>query len=125
MLLELQRRKWPTLEVGPLATWRKRDIVEAFLRRSLTRGRRSQTPASEEDRDAAAGGNSSRTFLTGIDACADEASTLPGSGALESEDREGIDWSREGSWLGYKSMGRRQLVLFPSMIEKIVKRCTN
>ncbi|CAM9446758.1 unnamed protein product, partial [Ectocarpus sp. 12 AP-2014] len=36
VLMELSRRKWPTLELGPLQTWRKRDIVEAFLRRSLS-----------------------------------------------------------------------------------------
>lgn len=95
VLMELSRRKWPTLELGPLQNWRKRDIVEAFLKRSLTRRR-----LSAGDRQDARGKRlpgSAATFITGMD-------TMGGDDEPTAQDT---------------SPG---LVLFPSMIEKILSK---
>lgn len=92
--MELSRRKWPTLELGPLQNWRKRDIVEAFLRRSLL-GHRTHTEDHQDPRGTRRG--SAVTFLTGVE-------TLDG----------GDEPTAQGSPPG--------LVLFPSMIESILSK---
>lgn len=110
--MELSRRKWPTLDIGPLETWRKRDILEAFLKRSLA-GRSTGEPPPPLEND---GSNpqtqqqqqqqGSGTFLTGVDVTDDRGITL----AADS------DAGRVG--LG----GDGGLVLFPSMVESILLR---
>lgn len=108
VLMELSRRKWPTLEVGPLQTWRKRDIVEAFLKRSFTGrtiGEPSPLRAAEYNQDAAQtqSQGSSATFITGVDVMEDGASVAV---------NVGDDLGQRNSAPG--------LVLFPSMIESIL-----
>ncbi|CAM9111400.1 unnamed protein product, partial [Laminaria digitata] len=113
VLMELSRRKWPTLDIGPLETWRKRDILEAFLKRSLS-GRSTGEPPPPLEND---GSNpqtqqqqqqqqqqGSGTFLTGVDVTDDRGITF----AADS------DTGRVG--LG----GDGGLVLFPSMVESIL-----
>lgn len=97
VLMELSRRRWPVLDVSPLQDWRKRDIVEAFSRRSIV-GRRSSWGEEAPPSDATWGSKMMRrmpTFLTGMNFEEDAASeyTLkPG------------------------------LVLFPSMVERILSK---
>lgn len=113
--MELSRRKWPTLELGPLQTWRKRDIVEAFLRRSLS-GTRTQesvpSTANSEGRKKTQHRSEDGIFLTGVDMTENGTVGL-GTGTVTSSVTPG--GSREqGSPPG--------LVLFPSMIESILSK---
>lgn len=121
VLMELSRRKWPTLELGPLQTWRKRDIVEAFLKRSLT-GRATGEPPSpftavgyNQDAVQTQPHGSSTTFITGVDVMDDGAIGLSADITAAGVSADIGDDSRErGSALG--------LVLFPSMIESILSK---
>lgn len=123
--MELQRRKWPTLEVGPLEVWRKRDIVEAFLKRSLA-GQCS--PAGPPPSGIGGGGRgtgilptTSTTFLTAVDFASKE-------GALEDpwslNNGGGAAGGGDGRTTGgkFSMWGETGLVLFPSMVESIVCR---
>lgn len=118
--MELSRRKWPTLELGSLQTWRKRDIVEAFLRRSLTgwstgeefppRGRKSCQGAGQAQPQG-----STATFLTGVDITDDGTTGLSmGIAASGVPADDGDERIEHGSPPG--------LVLFPSMIENILSK---
>ncbi|CAM9179945.1 unnamed protein product [Ectocarpus fasciculatus] len=113
VLMELSRRKWPTLELGPLQTWRKRDIVEAFLRRSFS-GRRTQesvpSTANSEGRTKTPHSSEEGIFLTGVDMTENGTIGL-GTGTVTSSVTPG------GSRKQDSSPG---LVLFPSMIESIL-----
>lgn len=117
--MELSRRKWPTLDIGPLETWRKRDILEAFLKLSLARRNTGEPPPLANDPLPLANGGSdtqmqqtqkgqeSSTFLTGVDVTDDRGTTFA------------ADDSNAGRvGLG----GGGGLVLFPSMIESILLR---
>ncbi|CAM9511324.1 unnamed protein product, partial [Ectocarpus sp. 13 AM-2016] len=114
VLMELSRRKWPTLEVGPLQTWRKRDIVEAFLRRSLS-GTRTQasipSTANSDCRPKPPHASSKEgIFLTGVDMKENGTIGL-GTGTVTSNVTPGGSGERGAS---------PGLVLFPSMIESIL-----
>lgn len=116
--MELQRRKWPTLEVGPLETWRKRDIIEAFLKRSLAGASDGSLPAANGGRDVETQ-QGSLTFLTDVD-LVDGGTT----GGLWSEitgvaSDTGTNATVGG---GFKRRSEPGLVLFPSMIESILSR---
>lgn len=114
--MELSRRKWPTLEVGPLETWRKRDIVEAFLKRSLA-WRRAGAPPSprvNEGRDAETQPHGSVTFLTGVDFVDD--------GSIGFAGETGGVSSTQAADGGFKTCRAPGLALFPSMIESILSR---
>lgn len=116
--MELQRRKWPTLEVGPLETWRKRDIIESFLKRSLAGASAGEPPATTDDRDVETQ-QGSVTFLTDVD-IVDGGRT----GGLWSE-ITGVasDMGSNATMGGGLNMrGAPGLVLFPSMIESILSR---
>lgn len=109
--MELSRRKWPTLDIGPLETWRKRDILEAFLKLSLARRSTGEPPPLANDGSGAQiqqqqKGQESATFLTGVDV---------------TEDR-GTTFATEDSNAGRVGLGGGGLVLFPSMIESILLR---
>lgn len=152
VLMELQRRKWPTLEVGPLEGWRKRDIVEAFLKRSLTgtseptessalrpTNVNSATPGSSGG-DGGATAQISKTFLTGVDFVVDAGITgntmhLHSRGEAQCGDCGGGGGGGEGGEGGdadggsgkipggyFKICDKPGLVLFPSMVERIVSR---
>lgn len=107
--MELSRRKWPTLDIGPLETWRKRDIVEAFLKRSLV-GRSTgeltslanESSGTQRQQQQQQG---SAAFLTGVDVT----------------DDRGISFSADSD-AGRASLAVGGLVLFPSMIESILLR---
>ena len=108
--MELSRRKWPTLELGPLQTWRKRDIVEAFLRRSLTgwsTGEEFPLRGKKERQGVRQTRLQGSTFLTGVDAMDDIAAS--GVRADDGDERTATS-SPPG------------LVLFPSMIESILSK---
>lgn len=116
--MELSRRKWPTLELGPLQTWRKRDIVEAFLRRSLT-GWSTGEEFPPEGRKAGQGAGQTQlegsTFLTGVDTMDDGATSLSMGVVASGVPADGGEERTErGSPPG--------LVLFPSMIENIISK---
>lgn len=83
------------MELGPLQNWRKRDIVEAFLKRSLTR--RSLGAGDHQDARGPRRPGSAVTFLTGVD-------------TMDGDDEPTTQGSSPG------------LVLFPSMIEKILSK---
>lgn len=111
--MELSRRKWPTLDIGPLETWRKRDILEAFLNLSLARRSTGEPPPLANDgsdtqiQQQQQQQQESATFLTGVDVTDDRSITF----AADS------DAGRVG--LGGGCGG---LVLFPSMVESILLR---
>lgn len=125
VLMELCRRKWPTLELGPLQTWRKRDILEEFLRRSLAG--RSAAESAPTPADCTGSGLSTKqhgeaaTFLTGVEMMAD------GTLGLTADSVGGIV-SADGGGGGGGGGGHRRrgaplgLVLYPSMIESILSR---
>lgn len=120
--MELQRRKWPTLEVGPLEEWRKRDIVQAFLKRSMT-GRFTEEPLSPPNNTGDVAGigiaQSSSTFLTGIDfleGAPGSSSFVTGGGPAGG----GIGGRVPGGT--FRLWREPGLVLFPSMVERIVSR---
>lgn len=122
VLMELQRRKWPTLEVGPLEEWRKRDIVQAFLKRSLM-GRCAEALAPPTNN--ASDGPSidmpqcATTFLTGMDF---QERALGSVSSVTDGSRTGggsVATVPEGK---FRLWGEPGLVLFPSMIERIVSR---
>lgn len=111
--MELSRRKWPRLELGPLETWRKRDVVEAYLKRSLKR----QTcpngglprPTSCDDRGAGADTKAYglATFLTGVDFVDEKKIGIAETGSDPSKIPSG---------------DRPGLMLFPSMVQSIISR---
>lgn len=118
--MELSRRKWSTLELGPLQTWRKRDIVEAFLKRSLA-GRITGEPSSLMAAEYHQGAGKTQrqgsptTFLTGLEAMNDGAIGLATDTAASGLSADVGDDSRQrGSAPGF--------VLFPSMIESILSK---
>ncbi|CBJ30460.1 conserved unknown protein [Ectocarpus siliculosus] len=114
VLMELSRRKWPTLELGPLQNWRKRDIVEAFLRRSLSGTRTQDSVPSTANSDCRPkpphASSEEGIFLTGVDMKENGTIGL-GTGTVTSSVTPG------GSGEPGSSPG---LVLFPSMIESIL-----
>lgn len=106
--MELSRRKWPTLDIGPLETWRKRDILEAFLKRSLAGRSTGEPPTLENDgsdTQMQQERRKSATFLTGVDVTNDRGITF----AADSD-------------ASTVRLGSGGLVLFPSMIESILLR---
>lgn len=112
--MELSRRKWPRLEVGPLETWRKRDIVEAFLKRSLVGRNTGQRYSAENDRGVEMQQQRPMTFLTGVDVVDDGGigvgdASFSATGDMQADGRPGV-------------CGRQGLVLFQSMIESILSR---
>lgn len=116
--MELQRRKWPTLEVGPLETWRKRDIIEAFLKRSLAGAGAGDPPSANSGRDIETQ-QESLTFLTDVD-IVDGGTT----GGLWSEitgvaSDAGSNATAGG---GFRMRSAPGLILFPSMVESILSR---
>ena len=116
--MELSRRKWPTLELGPLQTWRKRDIVEAFLRRSLTGWSKGEEfPPTRKKALLGAGKAQLQgpTFLTGVDTMDDSSTGLSMGVAVSAVSaNDGDEQTGSGSPPG--------LVLFPSMIESILSK---
>lgn len=131
--MELQRRKWPTLEVGPLEAWRKRDIVEAFLKRSLAGRRRSggQPPLDSWNKDGKASetaGQESKTFLTGVDFFLAEEGMAGCSSSLSDDAGAGEAGITGEMGPAAERLAPRvepRLVLFPSMIESIISRCAD
>lgn len=119
--MELSRRKWPTLEVGPLQTWRKRDIVEAFLKRSLEKrstGEASPLTAAEYNQDAGQTQprGSSTTFITGVDVMDNATVSVSAETAATGVPADVGDGSRQ------RGSSPTGLVLFPSMIESILSK---
>lgn len=112
--MELTRRKWPTLEVGPLDTWRKRDIVEAFLKRSLGRRNGEPAPPVDDGEFPQVWQNTSATFLTGVDLVNDGGIGFAAD-ATACAGQAGSGGTRRCPPVG--------LVLFPSMVESILSRC--
>lgn len=119
--MELQRRKWPMLEVGPLEPWRKLDIVEEFLRRSL-RGRRSAQVVLSRDGQSSTIRDDSATFLTGVDLFADETLLAAKNDDISEGNAEAASSENKVSRGTFPGSTERGLVLFPSMIERIVSR---
>lgn len=105
--MELSRRKWPTLDIGPLETWRKRDILEAFLRRSFIGGSTGEPPplVNEGSGTQSQQQPGSATFLTGVDVA----------------DDRGISFATDSD-AGRARLGVGGLVLFPSMVNSILLR---
>lgn len=116
--MELSRRKWPTLELGPLQTWRKRDIVEGFLTRSLTGWSAGEEFPPRGRKDCQGAGQThlqGSTFLTGVDTIDDGTTGLSAGNPAGGVAADDVDEQVErGSRLG--------LVLFPSMIESILSK---
>lgn len=112
--MELQRRKWPTLEVGPLETWRKSDIIEAFLKRSL-RARPTVQRVLQSGSRAPASVNDSSTFLTGLESVVEDG---PTGNERDTLGKEGIEMAENA----FKPSVGSRLVLFPSMIQAITSR---
>lgn len=115
--MELSRRKWPTLELGPLQTWRKRDIVEAFLRRSFSARSTGEElpPGSRKGCEGAGQTGSAATFLTGVDIPDDGTTGFSTGFAVSGVPLDGGDKLMEGG-------SPPGLVLFPSMIDSIVSK---
>lgn len=110
--MELSRRKWPTLEVGPLERWRKRDIVEAYLKRSVV-GRNIGESQVNDGRRIDTKEAGSVVFLTGLDLLSDDTIGIADGVAAGSAQSGG---HRLRNW------GTPGLALFPSMVEGILSR---
>ncbi|CAM9102993.1 unnamed protein product, partial [Hapterophycus canaliculatus] len=122
VLMELCRRKWPTLELGPLQTWRKRDILEEFLRRSLAGGSTGEPTSATASRNGSGLSTQQHgapaTFLTGVEMMADGTIGLAADTVASGVSLDGCGGSGGG---GHRNTGAPPgLVLFPSMIESIL-----